>query len=104
APRGAGAEDAPAATPKRFPPVCVHGFSRPRLRGLDSPAADAYDWLRLPINPKVQIVMSSTAGKGYLVRRLQEAPTVRGQSTRPLTFPDTTVCNLHVTFIKDSAK
>jgi mannose-6-phosphate isomerase-like protein (cupin superfamily) len=56
---------------------------------------------------QVQIVMSSTAGKGYLVRRLQEAPTVRsecGQSTRPLTLPDTTVCNLHVTFIKDSTK
>ena len=51
--------------------------------------------------------MSSIAGKGYLVRRFQEAPTVRsecGQSTRPLTFPDTTVCNLHVTFIKDSTK
>ena len=48
--------------------------------------------------------MSSIAGKGYLVRRFQEAPTVRsecGQSTRPLTFPDTTVCNLHVTFIAD---
>ncbi len=45
--------------------------------------------------------------KGYLVRRIQEAPTVRsecGQSTRPLTFPDTAVCNLHVTRIKDSTK
>ena len=47
------------------------------------------------------------AARGYLVRRLTEAPTVRsecGQSTRPLTFPDATVCNLHVTFIKDSTK
>jgi len=48
-----------------------------------------------------------SATKGYLVRRLQDAPTVRsecGQSTRPLTSPETTVCNLHVTFIKDSVK
>ncbi|HLJ94954.1 MAG TPA: cupin domain-containing protein [Gemmataceae bacterium] len=51
--------------------------------------------------------MSTTTGKGYLVRRLAEAPTVRsecGQSTRPLTFPDTTACSLHVTFITDSVK
>src|SRR5207237_9233876 len=51
--------------------------------------------------------MSTTIRKGYLVRTLKEAPTVRsecGQSTRPLTFPETTVCNLHVTFIKDSVK
>jgi len=51
--------------------------------------------------------MPATTSKGYLVRRIQEAPTVRsecGKSTRPLTYPDTTVCNLHVTFIKDSTK
>src|SRR5437764_7744706 len=49
----------------------------------------------------------SATGKGYLVRRLENAPTVGsdfGQSTRPLTFPDTTVCSLHVTLIKDSAR
>ena len=51
--------------------------------------------------------MSITAAKGYLVRRLSEAPTVPcpcGQSTRPLTRADTPLCNLHVTFIKDSVK
>ena len=45
--------------------------------------------------------------KGYFVRRLDEAPTVPcpcGSSTRPLTFADTPVCNLHVTFITDSVK
>ena len=47
------------------------------------------------------------ASKGYLIRRLDEAPTVPcpcGQSTRPLTRTETSVCNLHVTFIKDSVK
>jgi len=51
--------------------------------------------------------MSTTATKGYLVRRLADAPTVPcpcGQSTRPLTREDTPVCNLHVTFIRDSIK
>jgi mannose-6-phosphate isomerase-like protein (cupin superfamily) len=51
--------------------------------------------------------MATVCSKGYLVRRLQEAPTVQsqcGQSTRPLSYPDTTVCNLHVTFIKDSTR
>ena len=51
--------------------------------------------------------MSTTTTNGYLVRRLQEAPTVPcpcGQSTRILTRQDTAVCNLHVTFIKDSIK
>ena len=51
--------------------------------------------------------MPATATKGYLVRNLQEAPTVQcacGQSTRPLTWADTLVCNCHVTFIRDSAK
>lgn len=46
-------------------------------------------------------------GKGYLVRRLQVAPTVPcpcGQSTRPLTRTETPACNLHVTFIQDSVK
>jgi mannose-6-phosphate isomerase-like protein (cupin superfamily) len=49
--------------------------------------------------------MLATAAKGYLVRRLHEAPTVPcpcGESTRPLTRLDTPACNLHVTFIKDS--
>lgn len=52
--------------------------------------------------------MAATATTpGYLVRRLADAPTVPcpcGQSTRPLTVADTPVCNLHVTFIKDSVR
>lgn len=50
---------------------------------------------------------SATATKGYIIRRLDDAPTVPcpcGQSTRPLTIADTPVCNLHVTFITDSVK
>ena len=50
---------------------------------------------------------AATTGKGYLVRRVQDAPTVPcpcGQSTRPLTRADTPVCNVHVTFITDSVK
>jgi len=50
--------------------------------------------------------MTATA-TGYFVRRLADAPIVQcpcGQSTRPLTFEDTPVCNLHVTFITDSVK
>ena len=49
----------------------------------------------------------STATKGYLVRRVHDAPTVAcacGQSTRPLTAADGGLCNLHVTFITDSVK
>jgi mannose-6-phosphate isomerase-like protein (cupin superfamily) len=48
-----------------------------------------------------------TATKGYLVRSLQDAPTVPcpcGESTRPLTALDTPSCNLHVTFITDSVR
>ena len=48
-----------------------------------------------------------TVAKGYLVRRLHEAPTVPcpcGQSTRPLTRAETSACNLHVTFITDSVR
>ena len=48
-----------------------------------------------------------SAAKGYVVRRLADAPTVPcpcGESTRPLTYLDTPVCNLHVTFITDSVK
>jgi mannose-6-phosphate isomerase-like protein (cupin superfamily) len=48
-----------------------------------------------------------SATRGYLIRRLDEAPTVPcpcGQSTRPLTRADTPDCNLHVTFIKDSVR
>jgi mannose-6-phosphate isomerase-like protein (cupin superfamily) len=51
--------------------------------------------------------VTTTTGKGYLVRRLADAPTVPcpcGQSTRPLTRADTPACNLHVTFITDSVK
>ena len=51
--------------------------------------------------------MAVTVTKGYLVRRLEEAPTVPcpcGESTRPLTRVDTPACNLHVTFITDSVK
>ena len=51
--------------------------------------------------------MSAATAKGYLVKRLADAPTVPcpcGQSTRPLTIADTPVCNLHVTRITDSVK
>jgi mannose-6-phosphate isomerase-like protein (cupin superfamily) len=51
--------------------------------------------------------MSIAATNGYLIRRLQDAPTVPcpcGQSTRPLTAADTPQCNLHVTFIQDSVR
>lgn len=51
--------------------------------------------------------MPATVSKGYLVRRIQESPTVPcpcGQSTRALTGADTPTCNLHVTFIKDSVR
>jgi len=51
--------------------------------------------------------MPTTATQGYLVRRIHDAPTVPcpcGESTRPLTAADHAVCNLHVTFIKDSVK
>ena len=47
------------------------------------------------------------AAKGYIVRRLTEAPTVPcpcGQSTRLLTRAETPLCNLHVTFIQDSVR
>src|SRR5262245_26666952 len=49
----------------------------------------------------------TTAIRGYLVRRIEDAPTVAcscGQSTRPLTAADGVACNLHVTFITDSVK
>lgn len=51
--------------------------------------------------------MPATATRGYLVRRLDEAPTVPcpcGESTRPLTRADTPACNLHVTCIRDSVR
>jgi mannose-6-phosphate isomerase-like protein (cupin superfamily) len=53
-----------------------------------------------------KVVMPTVAPR-YLVRRLDQAPTVPcpcGQSTRPLTAADTPVCNLHVTFITDSVR
>lgn len=52
-------------------------------------------------------MLTTSVGKGYLVRRLEEAPTVPcpcGESTRPLTRAETPVCNLHITFIRDSVK
>jgi mannose-6-phosphate isomerase-like protein (cupin superfamily) len=51
--------------------------------------------------------MPTAAAKGYLVRRLAEAPTVPcpcGESTRPLTSADTPTCSLHVTSITDSVR
>jgi mannose-6-phosphate isomerase-like protein (cupin superfamily) len=51
--------------------------------------------------------MSTTKSKGYIVRRIDEAPTVScpcGQSTRALTRADTPVCNFHITFIQDSVR
>lgn len=51
--------------------------------------------------------MPVTTEKGYLIKRLAEAPTIPcpcGQSTRPLTRADTAVCNFHITFIQDSVK
>jgi len=51
--------------------------------------------------------MHATASKGYLIRSLNEAPTVEcvcGRSTRPLTWSDTPFCNCHVTFITDSVR
>src|SRR5262249_25520974 len=51
--------------------------------------------------------MPQTAAGGYLVRRLQEAPTVPcpcGQSTRPLTRARPPACNLHGPFITDSVR
>ncbi|GIW79114.1 MAG: cupin [Gemmatales bacterium] len=49
--------------------------------------------------------MPVSTNKGYLVRHVNDSPTVPcpcGQSTRILTRNDEPVCNLHVTFIKDS--
>src|SRR5262249_20289273 len=54
-----------------------------------------------------EMAMTATATRGYLIRRLQDAPTVPcpcGQSTRPPTRADTPACNLHVTFITDSVR
>src|SRR5437868_3283407 len=54
-----------------------------------------------------ETAMSTATAKGYLVRRIQDAPTIHsacGQSTRPLTASDGVACNLHVTFITDSVK
>ncbi|MCI0642939.1 MAG: cupin domain-containing protein [Gemmataceae bacterium] len=51
--------------------------------------------------------MPTSVSAGYLVRRLEDAPTVPcpcGQSTRPLTRADTPVCNFHLTFIQDSVR
>src|SRR5947209_6640051 len=51
--------------------------------------------------------MSTAKTNGYLVRRIEDAPTVPcpcGQSTRALTRADTTVCNFHITFIQESVR
>jgi len=51
--------------------------------------------------------MTVATSNGYLVRRLEDAPTVAcpcGQSTRPLTRADTPACNFHITFITDSVR
>src|SRR5262245_16426149 len=51
--------------------------------------------------------MSTATAKGYVVRRVSEAPTMPcpcGESTRPLTSADSPTCSLHVTSIKDSAR
>lgn len=51
--------------------------------------------------------MTTATTNGYLVRHIKDAPTVRsecGLSTRPLTYPELTLCNLHVTQIKDSTR
>ncbi len=51
--------------------------------------------------------MTTATTKGYLIKRLSEAPTVPcpcGESTRPLTRADTPVCNFHITFIQDSVR
>jgi mannose-6-phosphate isomerase-like protein (cupin superfamily) len=50
---------------------------------------------------------NSVAGKGYLVRRHAEAPTVAcpcGMSTRILTRGDGALANFHITRITDSVK
>ena len=55
----------------------------------------------------MSVASAATTGKGYLVKRLAEAPTVPcpcGESTRPLTRVDTSRCNLHVTHITDSVR
>lgn len=51
--------------------------------------------------------MSTATHPGYLVRRVEDAPTVPcpcGQSTRLLTGADTPACNFHITFIQDSVR
>lgn len=51
--------------------------------------------------------MTASTATGYLLRHLDQAPTIKclcGQSTRPLTRVDTSTCNLHVTFIRDSVR
>src|SRR5277367_5944078 len=51
--------------------------------------------------------MPTQSSPGYMVRRIQDAPTVPcpcGESTRAITRADTPVCNFHVTFIKDSVR
>ena len=48
-----------------------------------------------------------TESRGYLVRRIADAPTIPcpcGQSTRALTRADTPACNFHITFIQDSVR
>jgi mannose-6-phosphate isomerase-like protein (cupin superfamily) len=51
-------------------------------------------------------IPTAAAGRGYLIRRLDEAPTVPcpcGQSTRLLTIADGPAANFHITSIDDAA-
>jgi mannose-6-phosphate isomerase-like protein (cupin superfamily) len=51
--------------------------------------------------------MAISTSKGYLVRRVSDAPTVPcpcGESTRLMTRADTPACNFHITFIQDSVR
>jgi mannose-6-phosphate isomerase-like protein (cupin superfamily) len=50
---------------------------------------------------------TATAPKGYLVRRVADAPVVQcpcGPSTRPLTAADGGACSLHIPLIKDATR
>ena len=55
----------------------------------------------------MSVAAASVVPKGYLMKRLADAPTVPcpcGSSTRPLTIAETPACNLHVTRITDSVR
>jgi hypothetical protein len=48
--------------------------------------------------------MSVAITKGYLIKKLSEAPSPCGSSTRILTAADGARCSLHVTSIRDSVR